>query len=204
MRGRERLLEGGGGSGGAAIESASLSLSLINPPGGPNRLPPSSFPLARPSRGPPLSFSLSLSFLSRDPPEDGNKPLLSRLLTCSPSLGALVVCEHEKPNFPSYLSIKCLMSVPLPTPLGPQTTSAAGGRCCEVEVAAFWSPSGEEAAAPIALATWSFFLEKRERAREKREKKTLIEFSSTQLIYIHLPRLLLTLRASPLRRLFFL
>ena len=58
------------------------------------------------------------------------------------------MCEHEKPNFPSYLSIKCLISVPFPTPLGPQTTSAAGGSC-EVEEGAFWSPSGEEAAAPI-------------------------------------------------------
>jgi hypothetical protein len=102
-------------------------------------------------KSPPLvsfhpALSLSASLASLDP-----LGLTNLLLTCSPSLGALVVCEQEKPNFPSYLSIKCLISVPLPTPLGPQTTSAAGGRCeVEVEeVGAFWSPSGEEAAAPI-------------------------------------------------------
>ena len=57
------------------------------------------------------------------------------------------MCEHENPNASGWAATSRLIRVPLPTPDGPHTTRAAGGR---VEAAEVWGGSdGVEAAAPM-------------------------------------------------------
>ena len=76
--------------------------------------------------------------------------------TCSPSRGARVVCEQEKP-YRSEPAISFLISVPLPTPEGPHMTRALGSVSALASAAsgpplAAWGAVSEENVLPIPQA----------------------------------------------------